>query len=67
MTDADGNVKDDKAEEKNQNDSKTKSDKEINAAAITSKKKSTNIKEEEKVALMDKINEDLIAENSLVV
>ena len=46
MTDADGNVKDDKAEEKNQNDSKTKSDKEINAAAITSpKKKSTNIKE----------------------
>ena len=55
MTDADGNLTDDKAEEKNQ----------INAAAITSpKKKPKNIKEEEKVALMDKINEDLIAENS---
>ena len=65
MTDADEYVKDDKAKEKNQNDSKTKSDKEINTAAINSpKKKTTNIKEEEKVALMDKINEDLIAENS---
>ena len=68
MTDADGDVKDDKSEEKNLNDSKMNSDNEKNAAAINSpKKKTKNIKEEEKVDLMDKINEDFIAESSEVV